>query len=319
MTPPSLRTDPVRVQVPATSANLGPGFDSFGLCLGVADDLVAMVTDDPGVLVEVVGEGEATLPRDESNLVVRAMARAFDRLGVTPSGLILRCRNVIPHGRGLGSSAGAIVGGLLLARALVPDGQDLLDDEALLHLAATMEGHPDNVAAALLGGFTVSWVGAAVDGATGEYVELARAVRLEPHPGIVPVVAVPDEPVPTATARAVLPEQVPFSAATFNIGRAALLVHALTRDPSLLMVATEDRLHQDARRAVYAASYDVVAALRAEGIPAVISGAGPTVLALASATVAPDVTQVVPAGWIVRSLAVDAVGARVLPVATAGG
>jgi homoserine kinase len=314
MDQPRFRTDAVRVRVPATSANLGPGFDSFGLALGVHDELVAMVTEDEGVLVEVDGECADSLPRDETHLVVRAMRRAFDHLGGQPAGLVLRCTNAIPHGRGLGSSAAAIVGGLVLARGLVLDGPQRLDDGGLLDLAATMEGHPDNVAAALLGGFTVSWVDAGVDGATGEYLQMAQALRLEPHPDVVPVVAVPVERLPTQTARAMLPDQVAMADAVFNVGRAALLVHALTTDPGLLMLATEDRLHQDARRPAYPASHDLVVALRSAGVPAVVSGAGPTVLALATAATVDAAVRLAPPGWVVRAVPVSVDGARVVGV-----
>jgi homoserine kinase len=311
---PQFRSEAVRVRVPATSANLGPGFDSFGLALSVHDDLLAMVTEDEGVLVDVVGEGESTLPRDGTHLVVRAMNEAFDAMGGAPHGFVLRCLNAIPHGRGLGSSAAAIVGGLVLARGLVVDGVERLDDEALLDLAATMEGHPDNVAAALLGGFTVAWVDAGVDGVTGQYEQFAQAMRLEAHPDVVPVVAVPPDPVPTSTARAALPDRVPLADAAFNLGRAALLVHALTADPGLLMLGTDDRLHQQARSEVYPQSHALVAGLRARGVPAVVSGAGPTVLALADAAGEAAVSELAPAGWVVRPLAVARVGARVVPV-----
>lgn len=248
-----LVTSPVAVRVPATSANLGPGFDSLGLALDVHDELVAMVTEDPGCLIEIDGEGADYLPRDERHLVVRAMYRAFDALGERPAGFVLRCTNGVPQGRGLGSSAAAIIGGLLLARALVVDGSQRLGDDELLALATAMEGHPDNVAAALFGGFTVAW------GASGEDI---GSVRLDVHPDIVPIVFLPGEQVLTDAARSVLPEQVPHVDAAFNVSRAALLVHAMTTDPAHLLVATDDRLHQRARADVYPSTWALVSTLR---------------------------------------------------------
>src|SRR5881398_120060 len=153
----TFRAAPIRVRVPATSANLGPGFDAFGLALSLYDDVVVRVTDEPGLTVDVAGMGAATVARNARNLVVRAMRATFDRLGGRPSGLELVCANRIPHGRGLGSSAAAIVAGIVAARALVAGGAERLDDAAALALAAEIEGHPDNVAACLLGGLTLAW------------------------------------------------------------------------------------------------------------------------------------------------------------------
>jgi homoserine kinase len=295
----------VEVVVPATSANLGPGFDSMGLALALHDHLVAMVTEDPGVLVTVEGEGAGTLPADESHLVARAMQSAWEGMGVTAPGFVLRCRNGIPQGRGLGSSAAAIVAGILLARGLVEDGEQLLPDDEVLGLASRMEGHPDNVAAALLGGFTTAWIDSVED-------THASAVTRATHPAVVPVVLIPPQAMPTAEARTMLDDTVDRADAVFNIGRAALLAHALSLDPALLFPATEDRLHQDARAHAYPQSHELVMSLRAAGIPAVISGAGPTVLALtvddherAAATAA------VPDGWRPLAVPVDIDGARV--------
>jgi len=295
----------VEVVVPATSANLGPGFDSMGLALSVHDHLAAMVTEDPGVLVTVEGEGSGSLPGDDRHLVARAMRFAWEAMGIEPPGFVLRCHNSIPQGRGLGSSAAAIVAGILLARGLVDDGEDLLPDGEVLGLATRMEGHPDNVAAALLGGFTTAWMDSVED-------THASAVTRAPHTSVVPVVFVPQQSMATAEARRMLDSSVDRSDAIFNIGRAALLVHALSSDPALLFPATEDRIHQDARARAYPQSHTLVLSLRALGVPAVISGAGPTVLAfttddaertLASAT-APD-------GWRALTVPVDADGARV--------
>ncbi len=292
----ALHPHAVRVTVPATSANLGPAFDCAGLAFDLRDELVAMVTDDPGVLVEVEGEGADEVARDGSHLVVRAMAAGFAALGESPAGLVLRCRNAIPHGRGLGSSAAAIIGGLVLARALTVDGTQRMSDDDLLQVAVTMESHPDNLSAALLGGFTLSWRDD--DGVAG-------AVSLALHPDIEVTLCVPMATLPTKAARAMLPSAVPLADASWNVSRSALLVHALTRDPSLLMEATRDRLHQDARAQAYADSTALMTLLRSSGIPAVISGAGPTVLAFGA------VDQVAAPGWSLMRPAISPAGAQV--------
>ena len=300
-----LRRDAVRVLVPATSANLGPAFDSAGLALAVHDELVAMRTDDEGVLVEVRGEGEATVPRDETHLVVQSMRRAFAWMGAGSPGFVLRCTNVIPHGRGLGSSAAAIVGGMVLARAMVVDGLDRMSDGDLLALALGQEPHPDNLAAALLGGLTIAWIDP--DGRPD-------AVRLEPHPDVHAVALVPPTALATSQARALLPESVPLADAAANVARAALLVHALTADPRRLMAATEDRLHQQCREQAYPESVRLVHDLRAAGVPAVISGAGPTVLAFTDVESVGVVHERTPDGWTLLELPVALHGAREVPV-----
>jgi homoserine kinase len=259
-----------RVRVGATSANLGPGFDSLGLALAVFDDLLVRLCDEPGVVVEVRGEGAADLHgAGEGHLVVRAVRHAFDLAGAPqPAGLKLLCRNAIPHGRGLGSSAAAVVGGLAAGRVLA--GALTLDDRTLLRAASQFEGHPDNAAAALLGGLTIAW-GPADD---------PRAAVLRPHPELAVVLLVPTGRLATHQARSVLPASVSHADAAANSGRAALLVHALTTDPSLLLDATEDRLHQRQRTAAMPATLDLVDRLRAGGLAAVVSGAGPSVLVL---------------------------------------
>lgn len=299
----AFRTDAVRVLVPATSANLGPAFDSAGLALELVDELVAMVTDDPGVLVEVTGEGSDDLPRDSSHLVVRAMALCFNALGAAPRGFVLRCTNVIPHGRGLGSSAAAIIGGLVLARALVTDGADRLSDDDLLQLALTMESHPDNIAAALFGSFTIAWTTDA---------GRADAARIDVNPELRAVVAIPAFEVPTKAARAALPAQLAYAQASFNIARSALLVHAMTGEPSLLLEATADRLHQEQRRGMYAPSMELVDSLRAGGIAAAISGAGPTVIALVTADQVDSVLGLIEGDWRAFTLPIRASGAQIV-------
>jgi homoserine kinase len=264
------RSTPVRVRPPATSANLGPGYDALGTALSWYDDVELAIVDG-GLEVELAGEGAEELPRDEKHLLIRAVRATFDRLGGQPPGLRLRCTNRIPQARGLGSSSAAVVGGIVAARALVEGGEERLDDAAALALATEIEGHPDNVAACLLGGVTIAWM----EGA-------AHAVRLEPSPDLAPVVCVPALRGYTAASRSLLPAEVPHAAAASNAGRAALLVHALTTAPELLLPATRDWLHQGYRRSSMPQSLDLVDALRAAGVPAVVSGAGPTVLAFAA-------------------------------------
>jgi len=296
---------PVVVRVPATSANLGPGYDCLGLALGLHDEVSIWPLTEPVSNVTVEGEGAAGLPGDGSHLVVRAMRTTFDRLGDGPAGLSLRCLNRIPHGRGLGSSAGAIVAGVVAARSLVPGGLERLDDAAALELAGGMEGHPDNVAPCLLGGATVAWTAGG----------LSRAVRLVVHPRVVPVVAVPDRHLSTEAARALLPDLVAHRDAAANAARTALLVEALTRRPDLLLAATEDRLHQEYRRAAMPESLDLVDRLRARGLAAVVSGAGPSVLVLAHDPLPADVEAEVGPGWTVLRPGIDTAGAVVEPAA----
>jgi homoserine kinase len=308
MAHPAFRAAAVRVRTPATSANLGPGFDALGLALGLYDDVIVRVAES-GLHIDIAGEGAETLPRDERHLLVRSMRTAFEALGGQPRGLEVVCANRIPHGRGLGSSSAAICAGLIAARAVTTGGEARLDDETLLELASEIEGHPDNVAACLLGGFTVAWSDAGS----------VRAIRLEPAATVVPVVFVPAQPLLTETARGLLPRTVPHVDAAANAGRAALLVEALTRRPDLLLPATEDRLHQEYRAPAMAGSVQLVARLRADGVPAVISGAGPTVLALAENGDADKISGLAGEGWTANRLALDRDGAAVLPVSGAGG
>ncbi|BCJ60521.1 homoserine kinase [Micromonospora endophytica] len=287
---------PVRVRVPATSANLGPGFDALGLALALYDDVAAEVTAD-GVTVTVTGEGAGDLPVDDNHLVVRAMRATFDELGGQPPGLAVECVNRIPQARGLGSSSAAIVAGVLLARALVTGGADRLDDAAVLRLAARIEGHPDNVAPCLLGGFTVAWTEPAG----------AQAVSLPVADGVHPTVLIPAERGLTAVARAALPASVPHGDAAFTAGRAALLVHALTTQPALLLPATLDRLHQHYRAPGMPETAALVERLRGAAVAAVVSGAGPTVLALSELPEGFDPGT----NWQVLRLAIDVPGAQV--------
>ncbi len=298
---------PVAVAVPATSANLGPGFDALGLALDLHDRLEAEVTDD-GLVIEVSGEGADYVPRDESHLVVRAMRTAFEAMGAEPPGLRLRCRNVIPHARGLGSSSAAIVGGVSLARSLVAGGSLLIDDAALFALAARLEGHPDNVAPAFYGGFVIS--GQDGDGSADDDF---FAVQSAGDPRISVVVLIPGEEVSTEAARGLLPAEVPHADAATNAGRAALLVAALAGQPEHLWRATRDLLHQDQRRPAMPESLALVDELRADGVAAVVSGAGPTVLAFTHGATSRDTASVLkrcPEGWIARHLHLDMDGVR---------
>ena len=321
------RDKPVVVRAPASSANLGPGFDALALALSLHDVAVARVTGR-GLDIEVSGEGSETAAAGEGHLVVRAMRAAFDVLGAHPPGLGLRCLNAIPHGRGLGSSASAIVTGILAARGLTRDGAELLPDDAVLALAASLEGHPDNAAACLHGGLTISWTPDPArpdlarpdlpgpdDGAGPVTPPGPRMVRLPVLEEIRPVVFVADESLATHTARGALPAAVPHRDAVANAARSALLVAALTRVPELLFDATQDYLHQPYRAAVMPRTAELVARLRAAGVAAVVSGAGPSVLALtvAGAPGWPDLVDSITAetgiAWRISPLAIDRQGA----------
>jgi homoserine kinase len=369
-----------RVLVPATSANLGPGFDTLGLALSLHDEVEARVTP-AGLDLSVTGESAGDVAdAGDKHLVVRAMRATFDDLGVSqPPGLALRCVNRIPHGRGLGSSAAAIVAGILAARALAGAGTSA---DAALQLASDLEGHPDNVAPCLYGGLTIAYlsgeytptpqtphphgVPAVESGSPAGPPETAgtphgspearssaaqnrpaavravrthggctcgglvctpqkiRAVRLEPLPEIIPVAIIAPEPVSTELARGLLPERVPHADAARNAGRAALLIAALTARPGALLDATEDWLHQDYRAPAMPATHDLVRRLRAAGIPAVVSGAGPSVLVFLQAAVPgsrvmdsavlDSTVRETGIGWLISSLDVERRGASVAPV-----
>lgn len=303
----------VRVRVPATSANLGPGFDTLGLALGLHDEVEVAVTSS-GLDIEVSGEGAGDVAdAGEKHLIVRAMRVAFDDLGLPqPPGLALRCVNQIPHGRGLGSSAAAIVAGLVAARSLAGASTRPAD---VLPLASALEGHPDNVAPCLFGGLTIAWV--ATDAAG---LPAARAIRLDPRPDVRPVVFIAPEPVSTKVARGLLPATVPHADAARNAGRAALLIAALTARPDALFDGTEDMLHQDYRAPAMPHSHELVTRLRAAGVPAVVSGAGPSVLALVTEKPAQDLAKCLDStaretgiDWHISPLVVERQGASVTP------
>jgi len=266
----TFKSNLAQISVPATSANLGPGFDCFGLALEMRDRYAAQILDEAIFDVDVSGEGVEDLKKDKTHLVIRSMLRGFEHMGQKPRGIALRALNVTPHSRGLGSSSSAIVGGLALARALVHGGESLLTDDEMIALATEIEGHPDNVAAAVLGGATIAWM----ENGTG------RAVKIDVHEKIKALAFIPAAGVSTSKARKLLPETVPHADAAANAGKSALLVHALSHRPDLLLTATEDMIHQRYRSSVMAKSFELVERFRAAGVAAVISGAGPTVLVL---------------------------------------
>ena len=332
---------PALVRVPATSANLGPGFDCFGLALALHDQVGARVTGG-GLDIEIRGEGGQTAGAGERHLVVTAMRAAFAAMGGQPAGIALRCTNAIPHGRGLGSSAAAVVSGILAARALVADGADRLPDAGVLRLAVDLEGHPDNVAACLAGGLTVAWwpggAGAGGAGAGGAVAGLVpgadvvpgtdgdarpvRLLRLDVLAAVTAVACVAPTAMSTHEARLALPVSVPHADAAANAARSALLLAALTSDPTVLFDATEDFLHQRYRAAAAPQTADLLARLRRAGVAAVVSGAGPSVLALGLANQPPglgvvdSIASETGIAWRVTPLKVDRQGATVRPGGT---
>lgn len=275
----------IRVRVPASSANLGPGFDSIGVALGVWDDYEFEVTDRAGLVIEVTGEGAADVPRDASHLVHRALVSGFAQLGLpSPEHLRIVARGRIPHSRGLGSSASAIVAGVAAAHGLSCSGSAGRSPGATINidltlvndLASELEGHPDNASASVYGGLTVSWT---IDASMPRAGRTGTA-QIAVHPSVRPLLLVPATTLATHRARAVLPSTVPHHEAAQGAGRAALLVEAVSRHPDLLLAATRDWLHQEPRRASFPATMALVDHLRAQGHAAVVSGAGPSVLVL---------------------------------------
>ncbi len=261
--------DHVRVTVPASAGNLGPGFDAMGMALGVVDTIEVSLLARPDVVVEVEGEGAGNVPTDESHLFVRAFREAFALFGTERPGLHIRATNAIPHGQGLGSSAATVVGAFSAVRAVMGE-PDELSLEAILGLATRFEGHPDNAAPAIYGGAVVCWQGD--DGPHASPLSIA--------PGIETAVLIPHGVVPTVEARASLPKSVPHKDAAFNASRAALMVHALAGHPELLLAATEDRLHQGYRASHMPQAVAMIERLRGDGLAAVVSGAGPAVLVI---------------------------------------
>lgn len=320
---PPLHHAGVRVRTPATSANLGPGFDALGLALDLHDEIEVRPRADASIAVTVEGEGAATVPLDGSHLVVRAMRAVFEDAGEPMPGVDLHCVNRIPHARGLGSSSSAIVAGVGAALSLLGGDVDGIDRDRVYRLAADIEGHPDNVAPCVYGGFTVAW-----DGGDGGW----RALATSPSPRLRPVVCVPDGELSTELARGLLPRSVAHSDAVFTAGRAALLVAAVSGHPELLLDATEDRLHEGYRAPAMPGSAALIRELRVDfRLPAVVSGAGPTVLVLCYApaddpggpapipdlaegfaeihgTAADSIAQRAGSGWHIRPLRIDLAG-----------
>ncbi|HWH26350.1 MAG TPA: homoserine kinase [Pseudolysinimonas sp.] len=297
----------VHVKVPATTANLGPGLDTLGLALSLYDELEVTVRSAPGAHVVVDGVGVDDVPTDETNLVVRSIAYTFASYGVELPGLDLVAHNRIPHGRGMGSSGAAIVSGVMAAKGLL-EGIVEIDPNGLLAVATALEGHPDNVAPALFGGLTIAWT--TPDG--------PRYKKLMVHRGVSPLVAVPvDSSMSTAFARSLQPASVPHEDAIFNVSRSALLIAALIQSPELLLAATEDKLHQSYRASAMVETDALIQLLRADGLAAVVSGAGPSILVLGSdpaqrLRAAELISSNATTTWDCQMLAVDFKGATVI-------
>lgn len=294
------------VRVPATSANLGPGFDTLGLALAVYDEVEVTAAPEGVLEIEVEGIGADSVPRDAEHLVVTSIATTLERFGARMPGLRLHARNSIPHGRGMGSSGAAIVAGVVAAAGLIGDQRDISNDE-LLAAATAIEGHPDNVAPSLFGGLTIAWLTMG-----GE----PRSKQLLVHRGVSPVVLIPETTMSTKLARSLQPTSVPHADAIFNVSRSALLIAALAQNPELLLEATEDRLHQHYRAAAMPHTAELIGRLRDEGYAAVVSGAGPSILVLCDSPVqrlrVAELAGEHDAGnWQVIMPAVDVLGATV--------
>ena len=241
------------------------------MALSFYDELEVEAVAGNDVFVEVIGEGEGEVPTGAENLVVKSIAYTFERFGQKLPGLRLKAHNQIPHGRGMGSSGAAVVSGIMAAKGLL-DGIVDMTERDLLELATELEGHPDNVAPALFGGLTIAW-----EDESGPHHK-----KLFVHRGVSPLELVPSHKMSTALARSLQPDSVPHDDAVFNVSRSALLIAALTQSPELLLSATEDRLHQDYRAAAMPETDALIRLMRANGHAAVVSGAGPSVLVLAS-------------------------------------
>jgi homoserine kinase len=294
----------VSVRVPTTSANLGPGFDTLGIALAFYDDLEVTATKPGTISIEVHGEGEGEVPLDASHLVVRAILETFKRAGQAAPGLALKATNRIPHGRGMGSSGAAVVSGIMAAKGLL-DGVATISDKTMLDIATEFENHPDNVAPALFGGLSIAW-----EDENGPHTK-----KLSVHRGVSPLVLVSSTKMSTALARSLQPESVPHTDAVFNVSRSALLVAAMVQSPELLFAATEDRLHQKYRATAMPETEALIRTLRAEGHAAVVSGAGPSVLVLASDPAqrlrAKELAEKTHPQWLPLLLAVDNKGATI--------
>lgn len=311
-TPPANRV-PVgiaaTIKVPATSANLGPGFDSAGVAVGLYDELHIRTTE-AGFRAEIHGEGHNYLPTDGRHLIIAQIRTRLERLGWHLPGLTLEATNRIPHSRGLGSSAAAHIAAALAVKALLPPDCGI-NNHDLLQWASEAEGHPDNVAPAVYGGVTFSWHEPGPD-----EQKHYRCVRLAPHKDITPVVAIPAKPLSTAAARTLLPDTVPYAEAVANASRAALLAPAMTTHPALLSSATEDWLHQQYREPSMPETLRHIRALRTDGHAAVVSGAGPTLCVFAATT--EEATEVVAKLEQRAAKSEQRWDVRILPIATEG-
>jgi homoserine kinase len=293
----------VTVKIPATSANLGPGFDTLGMALSFYDEYSAEVISS-GLEIEVHGEGASDIPTDSTNLIYQTIQTVFQKVGKPVPALKLVCHNQIPHGRGMGSSGAAVSGGVMLAAGLLSGEREFTEAE-LLRFATDIEGHPDNVAPALFGGLTIAWVDD-----NGPHHK-----KLTVHRGVSPLVLVPPNQMSTKLARSLQPDSVPHTDAVFNVSRSALLVAALTQSPELMFAATEDRLHQNYRASAMPETSKLIQLLRDNGHAAVVSGAGPSVLVLEidpqERVKAMDLAKENFPSWLPLTLAVDYKGASV--------
>lgn len=299
----------IRVHVPATSANLGPGFDTLGLAVAIHDELEFTTLPAGQLEFELSGAGADAVPRDETHLVVQSLAQSLAALGYEMPGIRLRAHNTIPHGRGMGSSGAAIVAGVVAAAAFI-EADRPVDADELLALATALEGHADNVAPCLFGGLTIAWMDAE---------NRPHSKQLMVHRGVSVLLLVPELTLATHVARSLQPEQVPHADAIFNLSRSALLIAALTQSPELLFDATEDRLHQSYRASAMPETASLVSQLRAAGFAAVVSGAGPSVLVLCedpgARLAAARIAKQQPGPWRALMTAVDVQGATVDTVA----
>lgn len=258
----------VKVRVPATVANLGPGFDALGIAIQVHLEIDIEPRRD-SIEITVEGEGADELPTDDTNLVVRAMNAFFEHIGRQPAGYAVHVKNPIPLAAGLGSSAAAVVGGLYAARAITGG---IIHQAEILQLATRLEGHPDNVLPALVGGLVVCY--------RGDRSNDLRHLRLEPSERLVPIIAVPRDQLQTSRARDALPSDVSFDDAQFTAARAALLVGAIATGAGadILADAMNDRLHEPTRLGMMPETAAVHAEMREAGLPVAVAGSGPSLL-----------------------------------------
>ena len=261
----------VKVRVPATIANLGPGFDALGIAIKLHLEIDIEPRRD-SIEITVEGEGADELPQDDTNLVVRSMNAFFDHIGRQPPGYAVHVRNPIPLASGLGSSAAAVIGGLYAARAITGG---IVHQAEILQLAMALEGHPDNVLPALVGGLVICY--------EGDRANDLRHLRIEPSERLVPIIAVPKDQLKTSEARTVLPSDVSFDDAQYTAARAALLVASITAGAGsdVLADAMNDRLHEPARLELMPESAAVHKEMREAGLPVAVAGSGPSLLLIA--------------------------------------